>query len=130
MSTQTAKKHHVVLEDSRLWQLAAALEGKVRQTVKTIPFGEHYRLFDGPISNADYFVVAIAKIVGKGPDASAFDYRYARAELFAVKGMLLVSREHGFLPDIEEVIDDIDTLQAMIEKELTAIENKAKTDKK
>ena len=128
MSTPNKKRSEIELEGSELWQLSKSVAEKVRKAVEDVPYTEYYILANSAIQNATSLTSDIAMVVGKGLEASSFDYRYARGHLFTAKGLLLMAKDLGFVKDIKSCLDEMEKLQTLIEKELPLVELKKETN--
>lgn len=123
---QATQKHQINLEESKLWQLAVTIERETRIAVKTVPGAEYFRLADGAMNSATYLAGNIARIVGRDTSVAASDYRFTRADLFILKGLLNIAREHKFVHNTDALQANIDKMQTLLDEEIAAREEQDK----
>ncbi len=129
MPTTPKNKTALTLEDSALWQLAKSMSEAVRKVVAAVPYEDHYTFASTAIQNSTLTASDIAFAVGKGSDASLFDYHYARGHLFTAKGLLLMAQDLKIIAIPKSLLNDFDKLQLLIEHEIDRLEQSDATKK-
>lgn len=105
------------IEHAKAWQLAKKISLQVRKAVSHVPYEEHYIFSTPPVQYSVQLTTSIAMALGKGTEA-AYDWRYGRGQLFAIKGLLIMGQELGSIKPDAALMSDLDALQALIEAEI------------
>ena len=110
------------LEQAPIWQLAASIVPRVRKIIKDVAYQEYYVFASPALQAAVSLNSDVALIVGKDVEASLFDYCYARGHLFTLRGLLLTGEQAGSLSRDAVLLTELDKMQALLEKGITALE--------
>lgn len=122
MTKQALNNKLPQLETSPMWKKTVALAEQARAFALTIPYQENYSFADPIYRNSVMLTSDIAMAVGKGDEAAAFDYRYARGHLFTVKSLVLMADKYGFAKNAKPLLREMDQFQQMIDAEIRKLD--------
>lgn len=110
------------LETSKMWKQAVKVADEARHFADVLPHHERYTLADPIYRNATLVTSDIAFALGKGGAGLAADYRYARGHLFTVKSLVLMAQHYELVKQVKHVLNDITTLQNMLDDKIRELE--------
>lgn len=117
------------LETSKIWKQAVKLADEAKHFAEVLPHHEQYTLANPIYEKATSVTTDIAMALGKGGKEALFDYRFARGHLFGVKSLVLMAQHYELVKQVKHVLNDITTLQNMLDDKIRELEATDKDEK-
>ena len=118
------------LKGSKMWQLATKIAEQVRETVKTVPYDEHYNLAFPAIQSASTLTSDVAYALGKEADTVSYDFNVARGHLYTVKSLLLQAQKYGYVQTMDNLLADMNELQLWLDQRADELKDKDEMESK
>lgn len=118
------------LETSKIWKQSVKLAETAKHFADALPHHEQYAIANPLYQHATQVTTDIAMALGRGGRDVVFDYRYARGNLFRVKGLVLLAQQYELVAEVRHVLGDVTKLQNMLDDKIRQLESTNNNDKK